>query len=108
MLIGAALLMVASLVNGEGFGLPHDFQAWIALAYLAIAGSIVTFLLYFWLLKSWDATTMSFVSVFTPITALVLGYLARYERPTAYTAVGGALILAGVVLTTPIGKRASV
>jgi drug/metabolite transporter (DMT)-like permease len=103
MLIGAVLLMAASLVNGEGYALPHDPQAWFALTYLAIAGSIVTFLLYFWLLKSWDATTMSLVSVFTPVTALVLGYLARHERPTAYTAVGGALILAGVALT--ITKR---
>ena len=104
MLIGAVLLMAASLASGQGYALPHDHQSWFALTYLAIAGSIVTFLLYFWLLKSWDATTMSFISVFTPVTALILGYLARHEHPTVYTAVGGALILSGVVLTATTGR----
>ena len=100
MLIGAVLLMATSIARGEGYALPRATQTWISLWYLAMFGSIVAFLLYFWLLKSWDATTVSLTSVFTPITALVLGYLARQEQSTRFTAIGVVLILAGVVLVT--------
>src|SRR5207253_1794615 len=36
MLIGAVLLMAASLASGQGYALPHDQQSWFALTYLAI------------------------------------------------------------------------
>lgn len=96
MLIGAGLLAAASVASGNGLRLPRDPVAWWAIGYLAVVGSIVAFLMYFWLLKSWSATTLSFISVFTPLVALVLGYAALGERPTAFTAVGAGLILAGV------------
>ena len=58
----------------------------------------MSFLAYFSLLKSWSATSLSFISVFTPAIALILGFVFLDERPTALTAVGGALVLAGVTL----------
>jgi drug/metabolite transporter (DMT)-like permease len=98
MLVGAVALSIASLVVGDGFQLPRSGAAWGAIAYLAIAGSVVTFLAYFSLLKTWSVTSLSFVSVFTPVSALLLGFLLLDERPTAMTAVGTALILTGVAL----------
>ena len=98
MIVGAAALAAASIANGDGLSLPHDAQSIGAIAYLAIAGSVVSFLAYFSLLKSWSATSLSFISVFTPAIALILGFVFLDERPTALTAVGGALVLAGVAL----------
>ena len=98
MLFGALLLALASLVAGDGLGLPSDAPTWGAVAYLVLAGSVVTFLLYFWLMKSWSATTMSFIAIFTPAIALLLGFLVLGERPTPWTGLGAALILGGVVL----------
>jgi drug/metabolite transporter (DMT)-like permease len=98
MLVGAALLALASLVAGHGYGLPSDAGTWGAVTYLVLAGSVVTFLLYFWLMKTWSATTMSFIAIFTPAIALLLGFLVLDERPTLWTALGAALILGGVVL----------
>jgi drug/metabolite transporter (DMT)-like permease len=97
MLIGAALLATVSLAAGDGFRLPENRAAWWAIGYLAGMGSLVTFLLYFWLLKSWSATSLSFISVFTPLVALVLGYFALDERPTAFVVLGTGLVLTGVV-----------
>ena len=108
MLVGAALLALAGLATGERLGLPGDAGTWGAVAYLALAGSVVTFLLYFWLLKTWNATTMSFVAIFTPVVALALGFLVLDERPTRYTALGAALILGGVVLALTKGRRGGV
>jgi drug/metabolite transporter (DMT)-like permease len=59
---------------------------------------VVTFLIYFSLLKSWSVTSLSFISVFTPVIALALGFVFLDERPTLWTAVGAVLILAGVAL----------
>jgi drug/metabolite transporter (DMT)-like permease len=98
MLIGAAALGAASLAAGDGLVLPRDWPTWSAIVYLAIAGSVITFLGYFTLLKSWSVTSLSFISVFTPTIALFLGFVFLDERPTISSGVGAALILGGVAL----------
>src|SRR5688572_31645596 len=54
MIVGAVALTVASLSAGERFMLPRALATWGAIAYLAIAGSVLTFLIYFTLLKTWS------------------------------------------------------
>ena len=98
MLIGGIVLVVAALANGEVVRLPHEPSTWAAITYLAIVGSVVSFLVYFSLLKTWSVTSLSFISVFTPAIALALGFVFLDERPTLWTAIGAALILAGVAL----------
>jgi drug/metabolite transporter (DMT)-like permease len=98
MLVGAAALAMASFVAGDGLELPRDAATWSAVGYLALAGSVVTFLVYFSLLKTWSVTSLSFISVFTPAIALLLGFIFLDERPTVWTVLGAALILAGVTL----------
>ena len=92
MLIGAAALALVSLVAGDGFAASARTRStWMAIAYLAIAGSVITFLGYFTLLKTWTVTSLSFISVFTPAIALILGFVFLDERPTLWTGVGAAL-----------------
>ena len=98
MLVGGVTLIAAALLSGETVQLPRDGMTWGAIAYLAIAGSVVSFLVYFSLLKTWSVTSLSFISVFTPAIALALGFVFLDERPTLWTAVGTVLILAGVGL----------
>jgi len=98
MLIGAAALAAASLAAGDGLALPLDSPTWSAIVYLAIAGSVITFLGYFTLLKSWSVTSLSFISVFTPTIALFLGFVFLDERPTISSGAGAAMILGGVAL----------
>jgi drug/metabolite transporter (DMT)-like permease len=59
---------------------------------------VVTFLIYFSLLKTWSVTSLSFISVFTPAIALALGFVFLDERLTLWTGLGAALILAGVAM----------
>lgn len=98
MLVGAVALLLMSVAAGDGFTLPRDGATWWAVGYLAIAGSVLTFLVYFTLLKTWSVTSLSFISVFTPVVALLLGFVLLGERPTTLTALGAILILAGVAL----------
>ena len=102
MLIGALLLLTGAWISGEGIRLPPDAASWAAVAYLAIVGSVVAFLVYFSLLKAWTATAVSFFGVFTPAIALLLGAAVLHERLTMWSVAGAVLILGGVsaALTT--------
>jgi drug/metabolite transporter (DMT)-like permease len=105
MLVGGAVLLVASVANGETLQLPATAETWGAIVYLAIVGSVVSFLVYFSLLKTWSVTSLSFISVFTPAIALALGFIFLDERPTLWTGAGTILILAGVVLALTTRRR---
>ena len=107
MLVGAAALAATSVIAGDGLRLPRDPATWSAVAYLAVAGSVVTFLVYFSLLKTWSVTSLSFISVFTPAIALVLGFVFLDERPTFWTGLGAALVLGGVTMALTDGRRGS-
>ena len=99
MAIGAVLLLAMSATTGEGVRLPHGITSWLAVAYLALVGSVIAFLIYFSLLKTWDSTTVSFFGVFTPAIALFLGAAVLGERLSLWSLAGSVLILAGVALT---------
>ena len=107
MLIGASALLAASLAAGDGFVLPRDAATWGAVVYLAAAGSVLTFLVYFSLLKTWSVTSLSFISVFTPAIALFLGFVFLDERPTLLTIAGTLLILSGVTIALTRGTARS-
>jgi drug/metabolite transporter (DMT)-like permease len=107
MLIGSAAQILAAFALGERPRLPPSLSTWLAIGYLAVAGSVISFLGYFSLLKRWSVTSLSFIAVFTPPIALGLGFVFLGERPTAWTAVGSVLILVGVTLalSTPTTSR---
>ena len=98
MLLGAVALAAASYARGDGFALPPDGATWGAVLYLALAGTVLAFLVYFSMLKTWSVTSLSFISVFTPAIALVLGFVFLGERPTTWTLIGAVLIVVGVAL----------
>jgi drug/metabolite transporter (DMT)-like permease len=105
MLVGAVALLAASLMSGDGFRLPAEAQTWAAVMYLAIAGSVVTFLIYFTLLKTWSVMSLSLITVFTPAIALLLGFMFLEEEPTWLQGAGTILILAGVAIALTRSDR---
>jgi drug/metabolite transporter (DMT)-like permease len=98
-IVGTIVLFLLALIAGEPLRLPPDLASWAAVGYLSIVGSVVAFLIYFSLLKTWDATTVSFFAVFTPIVAIVLGSVFLHERLSSWGVGGSALIVIGVALT---------
>ena len=71
-----------------------------ALLYLAIAGSAVTFSLYYWLLTHLPATRMSMIAYTSPVVAVFVGAAWLGEPVTLRMLTGSALVLAGVALAT--------
>ena len=84
-------------------GLPEATTAgWLLVLYMGIASTALPFLLFYWALRHAPATIVALVGYLIPIVSLVLGVLLLDEQITIALAVGGALILGGVVLTERI------
>jgi len=103
--VGALCLAVISLVLGEGWRVPSWPEGIGAIFYLAIAGSVVTFVTYLWLLKEAEATSLSFVALITPIVAILLGARFGSETFGPIDLAGTAVVLLGIYVA--ISRRAA-
>ena len=101
--VGAILCIAASRALGEPQAWPSG-QAWIAIAYLTVLGSVVAFVTFAWLLQHWSVTRTSFIAVVVPVVALVLGAVVRNERPGG-RALAGSVVILGAVLAGLAGER---
>jgi len=98
MLIGAsALLALSAAVEREAPVHWTPRAAW-CVVYLALAGTVVTFSLYYWLLRHTPATRLALIAYLIPVLALTLGALVGGEPVGWHTLAGCATVLAGVAL----------
>lgn len=97
MLFGLLLLLVASITL-EGNPLRYHWtpRAVIALMYLAIVGSVIAFLLYYWLILNMDVTKSMLIALVTPVVAVILGMIVLNEEFGWRTLAGGAMIMLGI------------
>jgi drug/metabolite transporter (DMT)-like permease len=100
--IGCLCLYAGAAARGEGLQWPSTSRGWIAVSYLSLGGSVTAFLLYYWLLKRWDASKAGLVSVLTPMLAVALGVVAGDERLDGHLVAGATLVLAGVFVATRV------
>ena len=87
-----------ALATERGRPLTLDAVSVGSLLYLAVFGSAVTFVLYFWLLARLPATRLSLITFGIPIVALTVGTLALDEPVTPRIVAGALLVLGGVGL----------
>jgi drug/metabolite transporter (DMT)-like permease len=101
MLIGGAALAAIGSVAGESWTTVAEHasaDAWIAIVYLALAGSILAFTAYVWLLQNVPISKISTYAYVNPAVAVVLGAIILGESVTALTVVGGAVIIIAVAV----------
>jgi len=83
-------------------------MAMVALFYLAIVGSVLAFLLYYWLVQHMDVTKTMLVALVTPVVAVLLGMIVLNEKLNWRTFAGGALIISGIgMIVLRRAKRSS-
>ena len=68
------------------------------IAYLGIAGSVVTFPLYFRLIQRIGAGRAAYTSVLIPVIAMLISTLLEGYRWTGFAAPGALLAVAGMVI----------
>ena len=98
MTAGATLLLLVSFVAGEDRSLPSAPSTWAAFAYLVLAGSVVVFYLYIFVLQRWTASATSYAFLLFPVATVIIAAWLLGEAVTIPFLVGGALVLYGVWL----------
>jgi drug/metabolite transporter (DMT)-like permease len=109
MLTGGILLTVAAGAFGE-FRNFHpgavSREVWFALLYLIVAGSIIGFTAYVWLIHHESPTKVGTYAYVNPIVAVLVGYFLGGEALSVRTILGSVFILISVVvITTTPGKK---
>jgi drug/metabolite transporter (DMT)-like permease len=99
MMSGGIVLLALSKAAGELHTLPRITpQAAAALLYLIVAGSLLGFTAYVWLLGRLPVTQVASHAYVNPLIALALGYFVARESLTPGMLLASALVIASVVL----------
>ncbi len=108
MLAGGVLLMLAAALLGEFHGFHVQAvsrEAWLALGYLIVAGSIAGFTAYVWLIHHESPTKVGTYAYVNPVVAVLVGYFFGGEALGTRIVVGTLLVLVSVVVITTTGKK---
>jgi len=108
MLTGGALLTILAAALGEF----HNFHpavvsraVWLSLLYLIVAGSIIGFTAYVWLLHHESPTKVGTYAYVNPIVAVLVGYFLGGEELTTRTILGSLCILVSVIVITTMPAK---
>lgn len=102
MLAGGIVMTLVALVAGEGAGF-HISEltrsSLLAFTYLVVAGSLLAFTAYSWLLRNAPISQVSTYAYVNPVVAIVLGWWILGERITPSVVIGATVIVASVAFT---------
>ncbi|EXJ17051.1 DMT family transporter [Imhoffiella purpurea] len=96
LLIAVPLFVVSwSLFDGQPPAAIGPRAFW-SILYLAVLGSVVGFILYYYVLHRMQASRVALVTLITPVLALLLGQMLNDEVLTLRTWIGSAAVLGGL------------
>jgi drug/metabolite transporter (DMT)-like permease len=98
------MLAFATVRDGNPLNLHWTPLAIACLLYLALAGSVGTWLNY-WLLERMSATALLSMTLVEPLIAVLLGAALLHERVTPGAAAGGVLVLSSIFMITISFRR---
>ena len=109
MLIGGIMLLAVAAGAGEFTRFQPaavSGRVWWSLAYLIVAGSIIGFTAYVWLLHHESPTKVGTYAYVNPVVAVLIGYFLGGEALDARIVLGAACVLVSViVITTSKAKK---
>jgi drug/metabolite transporter (DMT)-like permease len=100
MLCASVALLMVGYAGGEHLPAHPTLQATLALAYLAVFGSIIAFSAYLYVLKHARPALATSYAYVNPPVAVLFGVLLAGEHVGPYDLAGMAIILIGVVAIT--------
>jgi len=103
MLVGGMVLWVVAVAAGEARGFQPaavSMGAWMALAYLIVAGSIAGFTAYTWLIHHESPTRVGTYAYVNPVVAVLVGHFLGAEVLDRRTVLGTLLVLVSVIVIT--------
>jgi drug/metabolite transporter (DMT)-like permease len=74
----------------------HTTQAIVAIIYLALFGSVIGFVTYYYLIQKISANSVAMVSLITPVFAMIIGHIANHELWKPAELSGAICVLVGL------------
>jgi drug/metabolite transporter (DMT)-like permease len=98
------LLLVGIALEGNPLRFHWTPLAFVTLAYLTVVGSVIAFLMYYWLIRHTSVSWVLLIPLVTPLVAVLFGVTFGGETIGWHSALGGAAIIAGVALAVSRGR----
>ena len=99
------LLLIGIPLEGNPFKFHWTAMAVLAMLYLAIVGSVIAFLLYYWLVHNMDVTKSMLIALVTPVVAVIVGVIVLHEELNWRTVAGGLMIILGIGFIVTLRRR---
>ncbi|WNG30551.1 DMT family transporter [Cystobacter fuscus] len=100
---GFVLLLPVALLTGQAGPVSLTGVAWASLLFQGIVVCFASYLVWFWLLRRYLASSLSVFSFMTPLFGVSAGVLVLHERADASFAVGAVLVLTGILVVSAPG-----
>ncbi len=106
---GASLLTVTKIIDSPTLNSFTPFaeipvQAWLAISYLVVFGSVIAFIAYLYALQNLPTEQASIYAYVNPMVAVLLGWLLFSEHLSIFIGIGGVVTLLGVYLVNKAFK----
>jgi drug/metabolite transporter (DMT)-like permease len=75
-----------------------DAEGWFWLLYLGVVSTAAAYIAYAWALRHWTASGVATFIYLVPAASLLWAWVLLGEVPTLWAVLGGAIVVAGVVL----------
>ena len=101
-------IVLTGIIKSTGIYVPLQTipaNAWWAMLYLLIIGSVLTFVAYLYSLQHLPTSVASLYAYINPIVAILLGALLFSEKLNMFIAIGGAVTIAGVYLVNDAFRK---
>jgi len=98
MLLSTVILFAFSFGTEDYSAVLFDMKAVGSLVYLSIFCTVVTFVIYFWLIKHIEAVILSLSAFITPVIAVFIAVIMMGEGFTSTAYIGSTIVLIGVAI----------
>jgi len=106
LLFSFPLFAVTFWIAGESVPVTVSVRTGLSIVYLAVFGSVLGFILFYYILGRLSSTSVALIALITPVLALLLGAALNGERLHVGVMAGCAMILSGLLLHQWGDKRA--
>ena len=96
--ISGALLLAAALVQGVPMPTRLSTLAWASLGFQTVIVTAISYVVWFWLIRSYPATKLASFTLLTPVFGLLMGAMLLGESITTRLVIALLAVASGIVL----------
>ncbi len=97
LLMGGIIMIPAGLIFEDKSSWNFNITAISSIVYLALFGTVVTFTIYYWLIKKMNIVILSLNAFITPVVAVILGWIILDEKLSFQVMAGSLLVFIGIL-----------